>query len=290
MNDEQIRIFLQVADSGSFTRAEADSFLSKQAMLKQLNNLEAEVGCKLLKRGRGGTRLTEAGALFYQGIKELQTRREELFAACRETAGVRPVIRIGTVEHQVILSPVNALFAKKYPDITLEHVIHPNHSGEWRVENGIQDVAETSADYGDADLSPTYIPLVRSQCVAAMRDDHPLAGCTSLTLEDLTSYRIMCFMMLGKERIDMLRRLFTDHPEQLRVRTDVDNQAAAAYECVSSDWVLLSANPFIHSIPELVKVPLEVDWSREYGLIYREPVTPFLQKYIDLAVRYYQDR
>ncbi len=288
MNDEQVRIFLQVAECGSFTKAEADSYISKQAMLKQINNLESEVGCKLLTRSRSGTGLTAAGKHFYQGIQQLYTQREQLYADCRSLAGEQPTIRIGTVEHQVILSPVNALFSKKYPDIHLEHVIHPNHSGEWRVANDIQDVAETSADYGDKDLSQTYTPLVRTNYVAAMRKTHPLSGRHILTLEELTAYPTMCFIMLGQERIADLKEVFQQHPTHLIIRSDVDNQVGAAYDCISSDTILLSANPFVHSISELTKIPLAVDWSREYGIIYREPVTLPVRKYIDLAIWYYQ--
>ncbi len=288
MNDQQLRIFLHIADCGSFSKAEESLYISKQAMFKQINSLEDEVGCRLLSRSRTGVTLTKAGSIFYNGIRQLQDERAQLCEECRLAAGIRPTVRVSTVEHQVILSPVTALFTKQHPDVLVENVIHPNHSGEWRVANNIQDVAETSADYGSENPDPSYIPLVNSPYVAAMRKGHKLSGRESLSLSDLTGFRTTCFIMLGKEHIAKLQETFSQAPENLTVRSDVDNQVDAAYECAQSDTILITANPFVYSIGELAKVPLTVDWSREYGIIYHEPASYAVRSYVKLAVSYYR--
>ena len=69
----------------------------------------------------------------------------------------------------------------------------------------------------------------------------------------------------------------------------VDDQVAVAFRCGSSDAILLTANCFITEIPELVTVPLDEDWSEEYGVIYRPHPSSVVQKYIDLAVEVYRD-
>ena len=52
MNDNQLRSFLTVAECGSFSKAEEGSFLSKQALIKQIDALEDELGFRLLSRGK----------------------------------------------------------------------------------------------------------------------------------------------------------------------------------------------------------------------------------------------
>ena len=41
MNDEQLKTFISVSDFGSFSASEKDMFISKQAMLKQINALNS---------------------------------------------------------------------------------------------------------------------------------------------------------------------------------------------------------------------------------------------------------
>lgn len=83
MNEKQLSLFLTVADQGSFSKAEEIAYISKQAMLRQINSLEAEIGVRLLDRSAGGVRLTPAGREFYQGAGELLALREEVLSRCR---------------------------------------------------------------------------------------------------------------------------------------------------------------------------------------------------------------
>ena len=93
--------------------------------------------------------------------------------------------------------------------------------------------------------------------------------------------------MLGEGHMFQVFRAFSDAPDRLICRDDVDNQVQAAYTCIDSDQVLITANPFIESISDLVKIPLGNGWEREYGIIFREPVSPIVQNYIDTALEIY---
>ena len=78
MTDEQLKLLFLVAEKGSFSKAEESGYVSKQAILKQINKLEEELGFPLFDRGKKGVRLTEAGSHFVSGIKKLQTQKEKL--------------------------------------------------------------------------------------------------------------------------------------------------------------------------------------------------------------------
>ena len=193
MNEEQIKIFLAVAKAGSFTKAEDSSHLSKQAMLKQINALEDELGVRLLSRSRTGTSLTQAGQLFQKGMQKISRDMDQLIRSCRETAGNENRLKVGNVEHQALLTPVTQAFSARYPEIEVRHVIHPNHSGEWRVAEGIQDVAETFslACRNNPGLLQKcgYRSLTTVPYMAAMRNSHPLSKKAAVSLSELTRYR-----------------------------------------------------------------------------------------------------
>lgn len=290
MNDEQIKIFIQVANFGSFSKAEKESFISKQAMLKQINSLENEIGFSLFVRKKSGVELTSQGKIFYEGIQKISNEKKELLEKC-QALSKRQVIRVGNGEHQVILNPVNRLFSTLYPEIELKRVAHPNHSGEWRVDHGIQDIAETFDLAANAVHETKYVPLVKYPYMVAMDQHHPLAKQKKVSLENIAEYELHVYpIMIRDSYFKKLRDVYRDCKGNLVEREDVDNQVEVAFSCIGTKQLLLTANPFIYSIEGIVAIPLDTGWKREYGIVYKEPVSLSLQKYIDLAKKYYKKK
>ncbi len=81
----QLKYFLAVADTDSFTEAAAQCFISQSAISQQIQTLERELGVKLLRRENRKFTLTEAGKYFYQKGRLLADEAEQL---CRETLKV----------------------------------------------------------------------------------------------------------------------------------------------------------------------------------------------------------
>ena len=292
MTEDQIRIFHAVAKRGSFSKAEEDMHISKQAMLKQVNALEHELNIRLFSRSRTGVTLTDAGELFQKGMHKISRETDRLIRDCRKLSGGGHTLRVGNVEHQALLAPVTQVFSARYPDVEIRQVIHPNHSGEWRVAQNIQDVAETFRlawqDNPELLRECGYIPLTSVPYMAAMRKGHLLSGKTAVSLEALTRFPTMVFsIMQEKPLLDQIRTAFQSRQEHLILREDVDNQVPAAYECLDSDRILITANPFIEGIGELVKVVLDTGWQREYGILFREPASEIVKQYIDVAKEVY---
>ncbi len=292
MNEKQLSLFLTVADQGSFSKAEGVEYISKQAMLRQINSLENEVGVRLLDRSAGGVSLTPAGKEFYQGAKELLKLREKVLSRCTGAALQPEVLRIGQVEHQTLLHRVTDAFVAKYPDIHIQKVIHPNHSGEYRVTHGITDVGETFYNPLTVKESFSYTKLVDMPYRVAMRRGHPLSSKKVLSIADLTDYPTTLFCRMVKESYRETFQLVyaqMGKTENLLLRNDVDNQVKVAFQCGATDGLLVTANGFVSEIPELTTALLDTGWSEEYGIIYRPSPSPTVRKYIDLAVEVYRE-
>ena len=243
MNDKTLRLFRTVAECGSFSRAEALSFISKQAIVKQMDALEAELGVELFTRSSRGVRLTEAGEILYRGAEKLLDLQEEILADCRRSSREADTLRIGNVEHQALLSEVTEAYALKYPDVRVIRVIHPNHSGEYRVEHGIMDVAETFYSPVVAKMPLGYTRLIDLPYKAAVGKLHPLAGCRQVSLTELRDYRTVVFRpMTAQPILEALQTAFRGREENLELRTDVDNQVPVAFACAEEGSVLLSAS------------------------------------------------
>ncbi|MGH2548466.1 MAG: LysR family transcriptional regulator [Thermomicrobiales bacterium] len=61
----EIEAFIAIAQTGSFTAAAAQVFITQPAISRRIELLERELGAPLFERGRGGATLTDAGEVFH---------------------------------------------------------------------------------------------------------------------------------------------------------------------------------------------------------------------------------
>lgn len=86
MELESLRIFLDVAECGSFTKAAKKLFISHSTTSRAVSSLEAELGVCLIDRGNHILGLTRAGELLQVRGRELLQRAEEISAELRAAA------------------------------------------------------------------------------------------------------------------------------------------------------------------------------------------------------------
>src|SRR6184192_3917913 len=94
MNVEpRLRAFAAVAREGSFSRAAQELYVSQPAVSKHVAALEAELGKRLLVRGRKGVTLTPAGHL----LADYVLRAEALLANARRALATGADAETGTL-------------------------------------------------------------------------------------------------------------------------------------------------------------------------------------------------
>lgn len=74
----QIKYFVIVVDTGSFTEAAEECFISQPAISQQILSLEKELGVQLLVRSTRRFTLTEPGKYLYSHGKKLLGETEKL--------------------------------------------------------------------------------------------------------------------------------------------------------------------------------------------------------------------
>ncbi len=78
MELEQLRIFVAVAESGSFTKAAKKLYISHSTTSRAVTALENELGLSLFDRGNRILSLTGAGELLLKESRELLFKAEKL--------------------------------------------------------------------------------------------------------------------------------------------------------------------------------------------------------------------
>ncbi|GEP04612.1 LysR family transcriptional regulator [Methylobacterium oxalidis] len=126
MDWDKIRIFLNVAEAGSFTRAGDDIGLSQSAVSRQISALERELKAPLFHRHARGLILTEQGDLLFRAARDMKLRLENTKARLVETSErptgdlkVTTTVGLGTAW----LAQRVSEFLDLYPDVRIELIL-----------------------------------------------------------------------------------------------------------------------------------------------------------------------
>ena len=204
MNLTKIRYFVAVAQYGSFSEAARCLYTAQPNISKQIAQMEQELGFPLFVRNKRTVRMTPAGQLLYNRLKDFPEELDALFAQARILAQrEKSSLCIGILEGQEVrpqlLTRLN-LIQELYPD--LELVLERNSFGHLRngLRTGHYDLIVT-LDF-DVEQEPDFaFKAVFSQSPAiAINRKHPLANQEIL---DMAQLAYESFVVISPEESPM---------------------------------------------------------------------------------------
>ena len=206
----QLKYFLAVVDTGSFTEAAAQCFISQSAISQQIQALERELGVELIHRENRKFALTEAGKYFYQKGRLLADEAERL---CRETAKIgkenSPRLHIGYLKCYSGLEFQMAVaeFSRQHPEVSIE-IIDGNHEDLYdALRTGIVDVILNDQRRAFSDAYVNRV-LTTTECYIELSRHSSLAQRESLTAEDLRS--LPCILTVSPEQQENERTYYRE--------------------------------------------------------------------------------
>lgn len=119
MNLKQLEAFVQIAESGSFSKAAKDLFLTQPTISAHISSLEKELNTRLFVRNTKEVRLSGSGKILYDYAKQitvLQKKIEDTFAVREEKAQQCLTIAASTIPAQYLLPGILAKFNERYPN------------------------------------------------------------------------------------------------------------------------------------------------------------------------------
>lgn len=232
MELRQLEQFVAVADATSFTRAAQRLHVVQSGVSASIQALEQELGARLFDRGPRGARLTAAGrALLPAARNTLDAARTAREVVARIATGVAGPVNLGTMASIDIidLPALLARLRRQHPGISVRLRTSPSGSSGLTEElaRGELDAALVAND-GSAIPGMRLTRLVTVPIVVLLRDDHPLAGQTTVDLADLADEQFIDFPVgFGNRRIvdDAFTRLGLQRSVSVEV-TDVTDAAA----------------------------------------------------------------
>ena len=223
MHIETLKVFCDLAETGSFSLAASKNFVTQSAVSQRVRSLEEHYGRELVERSKGHVRLTQAGEVLYQAGKEIVQKYREigdsLQTLSRSMTGTVRVATVDSVGLYELSSPLKR-YLWTFPDVN----VHLEYTQADRI---YEDVSR-----GDIDLGIVAYPSKRPQIlVTPFREDrlvlvcapqHPFAQFHRLPIKKLDEEKFVGFERDIPTR-RALDKILRRHGVQVQYVMKVDN-------------------------------------------------------------------
>src|SRR6266571_417246 len=194
MQIESLKMFCDLAETESFTKAAQINEVTQSAVSQQISSLERIFKSLLIERSKKKFRLTREGQVLYDYSKQIISTYDALHNKLQEIKDIiSGTIRVATIYSIGLhdLPPYLKTFLKAYPTVNV-HV-------EYRRANQVyEDVLGNVVDLGLVayplrDPKLEIYPLRKDPLVLIVHPQHPLAKNKSIRLKGLTGQKFIGF-------------------------------------------------------------------------------------------------
>jgi len=194
MQIESLKVFCDLAETESFTKAAQINAVTQSAVSQQISALERTFKSLLIERSKKKFRLTREGQTLYEYSKQIIQTYESLHSKLQELKDIiSGTIRVATIYSIGLhdLPPYVKKFMKSYPTVNI-HV-------EYRRANQVyEDVLGNVVDLGlvaypTKDAKLEIIPLRKEPLVLITHPHHPFAKQKSVKLKALAGQKVIGF-------------------------------------------------------------------------------------------------
>ncbi len=223
MQIESFKVFCDLTETESFTKAAQVNNITQSAVSQQISSLERQLSCLLIERSKKKFRLTREGQFLYEYGKQIMQSYESLLSKVQEVKDiVSGTIRVATIYSIGLhdLPPYLKRFLKSYPTVNV-------HVEYQRANQVYDDVLGNVVDLGlvaypNKDVRLEVVPLRNETLVVICHPSHPLARLKSLKLAQLQDLKFIAFEpdIPTRKAIDKFLR---DHGVAVRTVMEFDN-------------------------------------------------------------------
>jgi DNA-binding transcriptional LysR family regulator len=249
----QLRAFVALAQTASFTDAAASLHVTQSALSGLIKELELALCVQVVNRSTRKVSLSEVGREFYPLVARLLQDLDGAMETITDLKALkRGLVRIAAPQlmSASVLPEVIAGFRQECPDIEIrlgdcmvEHVLSKVHSGE--VDFGVGPERESSADIEAQTLFE--IPFV-----VVFRPDHPLSTRKRVTWDEALRYPVIALKgeFTHRLRVDLRDSL---HDKVLNPANEVGFMTTA-FAMVSAGLGVTTCLPYASSLIRLYQL------------------------------------
>lgn len=272
MTIRHLRIFIEVAETGSMSTAARNCFISQPTVSQTIHELEKHYQVNLFERLSKRLYITPAGEQLLNYARKVLSQFDVLEANMEEfhtsdQLRIGATITVGACLLSSIINDIKTL----HPQLNTYAYVANTSLIERKLLNSELDVALVEGIISSPDL--ISIPVVDDFLVLAMAKDHPLAAKKTVHLNDLSQYD---FVM--RERGSGTRKLFEDYLIQNNISykiaweatcLDAFKSAIMYNQCISAISIRLVEQEIKNGLIHVVKSS-DSAWDRNFYMVYHK--------------------
>ena len=234
MQIESLKVFCDLAETESFTKAAQINGVTQSAVSQQISSLERVFKSLLIERSKKKFRLTREGQVLYDYSKQIIQTYESLHSKLQELKDIiSGTIRVATIYSIGLhdLPPYIKKFMKSYPTVNV-HV-------EYRRANQVyEDVFSNVVDLGlvaypQKDSKLEIVPLRKEPLVMICHPQHPFTRQKTIKLKNLVGQKVIGFepdiptrkaldKILREHGVDVKHVMEFDNVETVKRAVEID--------------------------------------------------------------------
>lgn len=258
MNTQYFRYALEVEKTGSITQAAGNLFMSQPTLSKAIKDMEETIGFPVFKRTSKGVVPTRRGMEFLAHARKIAAQVQKMELALQREDTSHQLFSLAIPRVSYIAQAVSEYVSTFGGGTDMEiDILETNSMGvmdavaDGHYVLGIIRCHEEDREYflkSLAEKELQYEAVWRSDYVALMRGDHPLAEGNLLTMEDFRPYVEVVF---GDETVPYIRT-----SEARTVSGSLQSRKRVLVYDRATQFDLLAANPlayiWVSPLPETV--------------------------------------
>lgn len=263
----QLRVFAEVAQNLSFTRAARELHLTQPAVSQQVKLLEADVGLPLFEQIGRKVQLTSAGTELLRYANQILDLVRETGEALAALKGLkRGVLKLGAVSTAKYFAPsLLAAFTPDYPEVRIKFSVGNR-------EEVIQQMAANDIDLVIMGRPPRELdtiaePFAQHPLVIIAAPDHPLARKRRIQLRELAAENFL-IREDGSGTRASLEHVFREHGVTYRASMEMSSNetikqavmAGLGVSFISMHTLGLELKARKLVLLDVVGLPLVRDW------------------------------
>ena len=286
MQIESLKMFCDLAETASFTKAAQMNQVTQSAVSQQITSLERQLKSRLVERSKKNFRLTREGEVLYEYSKQILSMREAVEHKIHDIKDVVcGTIRVATVYSIGLHDLPNCLtkYLKTYPDVNV-HVEYRHAKQVYAdVQSNVVDLGLVAYPHREAGLE--IMPWRKEPLVLICHPSDPLAKARSVKLQDLQGHKFIHFEADLPTRI-AIDKLFKNARVTVKAVMEFDNIETVKRAVEVEAGVAIVPRPTILqeiSDKTLAEVPLQgKDFFRPSAVIYKKTkvLSPAMKQFL----------
>ncbi|QOV11988.1 LysR family transcriptional regulator [Viridibacillus arvi] len=194
MELRELKLFLEVTNYNSFTKAAEHCYLSQSSLSKAIKKLEEELQLELFDRSTRHMQLTEAGKIVYKQSQKVFKVIDELNVQLdqfREVATGEIKLGIPPLIGTLFFSEIACNFEELYPDVSLILIERGAKVINQLVEEGTVDLGIVVLPEDESKFNIT--PFIQDNFVLFVHEEHRLAHKKNIKLKELEDEKFIIF-------------------------------------------------------------------------------------------------